>query len=398
MSQMFGTTKPIAVEISGMDLDRLREASAAVERVVREVPGTTEVVAEGIDLRPELEVRMNRLRASLLGLNTWMAGDALRTALHGSQQGVYRGTGIRAQEADIVVRLRAQDRDSVADVETFSVPSVTGAQIRLANVARVEESSVPVEITRKNRARVMMVTAYQQGSTLDEISAGIRTGIAKLELPEDVSVELGGELEQQVKVMGDLSLAVLAAILLIYMVMAGQYGTLRDPLVVMFSVPFAFTGIFIGMDLLGLKLSVISILGLIMLMGIVVNNAIVLVDYINLMRAEQHMTILEAVVVSGRRRLRPILMTMLTTMFGMVPMVLAVGEGHELWQELGTAMICGLSVSTFVTLFLVPVVYCLFHWPELRREKRTGRPTFAALAGGAPAAATAAGPEPSPTA
>jgi hydrophobe/amphiphile efflux-1 (HAE1) family protein len=370
MSQMFGTTKPIAVEISGMDLDRLREASAAVERVVREVPGTTEVVAEGIDLRPELEVRMNRLRASLLGLNTWMAGDALRTALHGSDSGVYRGTGIRAQEADIVVRLRAEDRDSVADIETFSVPSVTGAQIRLANVAEVEERSVPVEITRKNRARVMLVTAYQQGSTLDEISAGIRAGIKKLKLPQDVTVELGGELEQQVKVMGDLSLAVLASILLIYMVMAGQYGTLRDPLVVMFSVPFAFTGIFIGMDLLGIKLSVISILGLIMLLGIVVNNAIVLVDYINLMRAEQHMTILEAVVVSGRRRLRPILMTMLTTMFGMVPMVLAVGEGHELWQELGTAMICGLSVSTFVTLFLVPVVYVLFHWPEARRERK----------------------------
>jgi HAE1 family hydrophobic/amphiphilic exporter-1 len=370
MDQVSGTSKPISVEVSGTDLDRLREASAAVEKVVREVRGTTEVVAEGIDLRPELEVRMNRLRASLLGLNTWMAGDALRTALHGSEKGMYRGEGIRAQEADIVVRLREQDRDSVADLEAFSVPSVTGREIRLDNVAQVEESSVPVEIQRRNRARTMLVTAYQQGRTLLEIANDIRAGLAKLQLPEGVSVELGGELEQQGKSLGELNLALAVAILLVYMVMAGQYGTLRDPLVVMFSVPFAFTGIFIGMDLLGLKLTAISILGLIMLMGIVVNNAIVLVDYVNLMRREHGMAILEAVVVSGRRRLRPILMTMLATMFGMVPMVLAAGEGHELWQELGWAMITGLSVSTFVTLFLVPVVYCLFHWPQLRRERK----------------------------
>jgi HAE1 family hydrophobic/amphiphilic exporter-1 len=376
MAQMFGTSKPISVEISGLDLEQLRQASAAVERLVREVPGTTEVVAEGIDLRPEFEVRMDRLRASLLGVNTWMAGDALRTALHGSDKGVYRGTGIRAQEADLVVRLRAEDRDSTADLEAFSVPSVTGAQIRLANVAEIEESSVPVEIQRKNRARRMLVTAYQQGRSLLEIAGDIRAGIARLQLPDGISVELGGELEQQGEALADLNLALIVAILLVYMVMAGQYGTLRDPLVVMFSVPFAFTGIFIGMDLLGLKLTVISILALIMLMGIVVNNAIVLVDYINLMRREQGMTILEAVVVSGRRRLRPILMTMLATMFGMVPMVLATGEGHEMWQELGTAMICGLAVSTFITLFLVPVVYCLFHWPQLRRERKaaTGGP------------------------
>ncbi len=381
MGQVFGTSKPVAVEISGMDLDRLREASTAVEQVVREVRGTTEVVAEGIDMRPELEVRMNRLRASLLGINTWMAGDALRTALHGSDTGVYRGAGIRAQEADIVLRLREEERDSVADLEAFAVPSVTGAQIRLSNVAEVEESSVPVEITRKNRARMMLVTAYQQDRPLDEIAADIRSGIAGLDLPEDVAVDLGGELEQQAEIMGDLTLALLASVLLIYMVMAGQYGTLRDPLVVMFSVPFAFTGIFIGMDLLGLTISVISLLGLIMLMGIVVNNAIVLVDYINLMRREQGMTILDAVVVSGRRRLRPILMTMLACMFGMVPMVLAAGEGHELWQELGTAMICGLSVSTFVTLFLVPVVYCLFHYPQLRRERKAAVAAAGATSG-----------------
>ena len=151
--------------------------------------------------------------------------------------------------------------------------------------------------------------------------------------------------------------------------MAGQYGTLRDPLVVMFSIPFAFTGIFVGMDLLGFRLSVIAILALIMLMGIVVNNAIVLVDFINMMRREHGMKILDAVVAAGRLRLRPILMTTLTTLFGMMPMALATGEGHEMWQELGTAMIAGLAVSTLVTLFLVPVVYCLFHWPELRRER-----------------------------
>jgi HAE1 family hydrophobic/amphiphilic exporter-1 len=219
----------------------------------------------------------------------------------------------------------------------------------------------------------MTVSAYQKGRSLLEIATDIRARRAKLSLPEGTSVEMGGELEQQRETLGDMKIALLIAIVLVYMVMAGQYGTLRDPLVVMCSVPFAFTGIFIGMNLLGFRLSVMAILALIMLMGIVVNNAIVLVDYINLMRREHRMTILDAVVVSGRRRLRPILMTMLTTMFGMVPMALAAGEGHEMWQELGLSMINGLAVSTLVTLFVVPVAYVLFHWPEVRREAKAAR-------------------------
>jgi len=262
----------------------------------------------------------------------------------------------------------------VRDVESFNVPSVTGAQVRLDNVARVVEAQIPVEIRRTNRLRTMTVTAYQIGRSLGDIAADIRAGLARLKLPEGVTVELGGELKQQKETVDEMMLALLASVLLIYMVMAGQYGTLRDPLVVMFSIPFAFTGIFVGMDLLGFQLSVIAILALIMLMGIVVNNAIVLVDFINTMRREHGMKILDAVVAAGRLRLRPIIMTTLTTMFGMMPMALATGEGHEMWQELGTAMITGLVVATLVTLFLVPVVYCLFHWPELRRERVKGGP------------------------
>jgi HAE1 family hydrophobic/amphiphilic exporter-1 len=314
----------------------------------------------------------------MLGLNAYTAGLALRTALHGGEAGVYRGEGIRAEEVPLVVRLRREDRDEMADVGRFALPSVTGASVRLSNVGSLVEAEAPVEIRRKNRERIMTVSANAEGRPLSDIAADIDARLAELELPEGVAVEFGGDVEQQREVMGEVRIALLFSILLVYMVMAGQYGTLRDPLVVMFSVPFAFTGVFLGVRAVGMTFSLINFLGLIMLMGIVVNNAIVLVDYVNLLRREQAMPVLRAVVETGRRRLRPVLITAMTTMFGMLPMALAKGEGHAIWQPIGVSMIGGLLVSTVVTLFLVPVVYTIFHWPAVRRERRAAATAAAA--------------------
>ena len=370
MAVVSGGQKPITVEVRGPRLDELAKAVERVREVVAGVPGTTEVSGDTLELRPELQVRLDRLRASILGINSAMAGDALRTSLYGAVKGTYRGAGIRAQEADIVVRLRKEDRDSIADIEQFSVPSVTGAQVRVTNAGGVRETQAPLEIRRKNRERMLTVTAYPAGRALEDIAADIRAGVDALDLPEGVSVVFGGDIKQQQETSSDLLVVLLFALLLVYMVMACQYGTLRDPLVVMFSIPFAVSGVFLGLPAVGLRGSLISTLAIVMLMGIVVNNAIVLVDYINLMRREHGMGVLEAAVTTARRRLRPILMTTLTTVFGLVPMALATGEGHEMWQQLGVSMIGGLMFSTLVTLFLVPVVYVLFHYGAVRRERK----------------------------
>jgi len=373
-TMVLGGQKPITVEVRGARLDELAKAAEKVREVVAGVSGTREVSAEGLELRPELQVRLDRLRSSILGVNSAMAGDALRTSLYGAAKGTYRGAGIRAEEADIVVRLRKEERDSIADIEQFSVPSVTGAQVRVTNMGDVRETQAPLEIRRKNRERMLTVTAYPAGRALEDIAADLRRGVDALDLPEGVSVAFGGDIKQQQETGADLRVIMLFAMLLVYMVMACQYGTLRDPLVVMFSVPFAVTGVFLGLPAVGLRGSLISMLGIVMLMGIVVNNAIVLVDYINLMRREHGMSVLDAVVTTARRRLRPILITTLTTIMGMVPMAVATGEGHELWQQLGVAMIAGLTISTLVTLFLVPVVYVLFHYGAVRREHKAAEP------------------------
>ncbi len=248
--------------------------------------------------------------------------------------------------------------------------TLTGQTVKLRNVATIEETFGQAEIARKNRIRITHVRAGVQGRVLGDVVRDIRKKMVRLELPSGVSIEWGGEVEEQRKAFNDLTLLLILGITLVYMVMAAQFEDFIDPLIIMFSVPFAFVGVIWALTLTSTALNLITFIGIIMLMGIVVNNAIVLMDYTRQLR-ERGMGPVEAVVAAGKTRLRPILMTSLTTIFGMVPLVLSNGEGSEIWNALGITVIGGLLISGLVTLILVPLVYSVVH--GYREELKVGR-------------------------
>ena len=239
------------------------------------------------------------------------------------------------------------------------VSPVTGKQVRLANFAKVYETTGPMEIDRLNRERVVKAECNVYKRSAGKVREDLKREMDKMAIPSDVIINFGGEAEEQVKAFRDLSLLLLLGLILVYMVMAAQFESLLDPFIIMFAVPFTFTGVFLAFLLTGTTLSVITFLGIIMLMGIVVNNAIVLISYINILRARGH-SMLEAVTMGGRDRLRPVLMTTITTLVGLLPLALSRGEGSETWQPLGITMIGGLTISTLITMLFVPTMYAVF--------------------------------------
>ena len=359
---------PISVHVMGEDLDELEAAALAIRDAVREVPGAVDVELDAGDPRPEFHVVVDRERASSLGLNMYLIASALRTHLHGVE-----ATKLRqgADQWEVVLRAPEEERSTVEQILALPIPSVTGQMVRLSSVASIREELGPTEIKHHDQRRIVRVEGRLLGRPLGEVSADIRRRLAELDIPPSVHVEFGGDIEQQKESFGDLGFLLLLAIALVYMVMASQFESFLDPFVVMFSIPFALVGVVWALLISNTTLSMISFLGVIMLMGIVVNNAIVLVDYTNILR-RRGMSLEEAVVTSGRRRLRPVLMTAFTTIFGMLPLALLRYTGSEVWRPLGVTMIGGLLVSTLVTLVLVPTLYVVFE-SRLRRNARWAR-------------------------
>ena len=266
---------------------------------------------------------------------------------------------------DITVRLEEPFRQSIEDIQNLIVISpYSGRQIRLSNIAKVEETVGPLEIERKNRERVLMVECNIHDRSMGEVVADVRMGISRMPLPEGVAINFGGEAEEQKEAFKDLFTLLVLGIILVYMVMAAQFESFLDPFIVVFSIPFTFTGVLLAFILTGTTLNVMSFLGVVMLMGIVVNNAIVLISYINILRSRAF-SVKDSIISGCRDRLRPVLMTTLSTIVAMCPLAFFRGEGSESWQPLGITMIGGLSVSAFVTLFLIPTVYAIF---EMRKE------------------------------
>lgn len=352
-----GGARPLTVEIFASDNETARQAAVHVLNLVKSIPGTTDPVTDMLDDVPELTVKVDRRRAARLGIPMASIAAAVRTGMYGHPVTRFRGG---EQDVDIFLRLEKQDRLSIQALKNITVPSLTKAQIRLWNIADIEESTTPVEIRRLDGDRAIRVMSNVYGRALSEITVDLEKGIADARLsgsiPENVETRFAGNIKEQQDMIADLSVALLMAILLVYMVMAAQFESLLDPLVIMFSIPFGITGVFLGLILTGTTLSMSAFLGMIILVGIVVNNAIVLVDYINEMR-RQGMEIREAITIGGARRLRPVLMTSLTTMGGMLPLALAWGEGAEMWKPMGIAVIGGLLLSMLVTLVLIPAVY-----------------------------------------
>ena len=347
---------PLNVIIKGDNLEILEEITNDVAEVVRNVEGTREVETSFDEGRPELQVRLDREKAAALGFNTYQLSSAVRNALEGQVVTSYR---VEGDEIDVRVKGLEMTRESKRALSQVPLTTAEGGNIALGEVAEIVEEISPAQIERDGQVRSASVTGGISQRDLGSIMQDIQEDMADYDLPAGYMIEYGGEMADMMEAFGELSLALILAICLVYMVMASQFESLLYPFVIMFSLPQTFTGVVLALAITGRTLNVSSFMGVIMLAGIVVNNAIVLVDYINILRREEGYDRDEAVMEGGSVRLRPILMTTITTILGMLPLAFALGEGAETWAPMATVIIGGLAVSTVVTLVLVPTVYVI---------------------------------------
>ena len=350
-----GGNEALQVELRGYDLDRARSISERIESRLEGVEGIASARTGRREGRPEQNVRFLRDKISSLGLTTQEVAAAVQTNVGGSRAASYRTGG---EQFPITVRLRPEDRLSVDDLDNVSIQTPEGESVPLSTLVDTNRGRGPTEIQRINGQRVTYISAtLNSDAVLGEVVKRARGDLADLNLPEGFSVTFGGQYREQQKAQTDFLIAIIMALVLIYMVMAGQFERFLDPFVVMFSVPLVLIGVLPTLVLTGTTVNIQSVMGLVMLIGIVVNNAIVLVDYINLMRREHGMDLLPAVAEAGRLRLRPILMTTLTTVLGLVPLALGIGAGAEIQAALARVVIGGLLASTLITLVLIPTAY-----------------------------------------
>ena len=352
-------------EIYGYDFTITDSLSQYLKRELLKIDGVSEVNISRQDYQPEYQVDFDREKLAMHGLNLSTAATYLRNRVNGATASYYREDG---DEYDIIVRHAPEFRQSIEDLENILLYNNGGKAIRVKDVGRVVERQNPPTIERKDRERIVTVSAVISGTLSEVVSQG-EAVIERMDLPSGYNIDISGSYEDQQESFADLGILGVLIIVLVFIVMAAQFESLTYPFIIMFSVPFAFSGVLLALFLTGTNLNVMSLLGGIMLIGIVVKNGIVLIDYTMLCR-ERGMSVLNAVVTAGRSRLRPVLMTTMTTILGMVPMAVSSGEGAEMWRPLGVAVIGGLSISTILTLILVPVLYCSFAGVGIKRQRR----------------------------
>jgi len=350
-----GSLPAVSISIEGNDFDKLEQISNQVMEIVKSVPNTREVTSSLEEGKPELRIKVDRDKAALYGITSGQIAQAVSSAISGMTATKYKVGG---DEIDVVIRAEKELVDNTSKLRSLIIPSPTGAFITLGDVAEIENATGPVSINRQDQSRIVTVTAQVVGRDVGSVNREIQEKLGNLILPDGYNVTMGGEQQEMMEAFQDLFLAFVLAILLVYMVMAAQFESLVQPFVIMFSVPLASIGIVLSLLLTGRSINIVSFMGVIMLAGIVVNNAIVLIDFINQLR-QRGMSRFEAILKAGPQRLRPILMTTLTTVLGLIPMALGLGEGGELGAPLATVVIGGLTVSTLLTLVVVPVIYTI---------------------------------------
>jgi HAE1 family hydrophobic/amphiphilic exporter-1 len=346
----------LALEIRGHDLDDARRIALDARALMEGTPGLADVNIGREEGRPEIAVHVDRPKAAMLGLSVASVATTIQTNVAGTTAAQFRERG---NEYPIVVRLREADRGQIADVGDVLLSTPSGQVVPAKNVMAVNREAGPVQIDRKNMERITRVNADTEVSLSRAVDA-VQGRLKDLKPPPDFSVGFGSEVAEQQESFNQLRLVLILAVLLVYAVMASQYESLKDPFIIMFSIPVAGIGVVLGLMLTNTSFSMQAYIGVIMLAGIVVSNAILLVDYINTLRRRDKMPLRQAVEQGGRTRLRPILMTSIATMLGLVPMALGLGDGGELQAPLARVVIGGLLASTMVTLVLVPAVYTVF--------------------------------------
>lgn len=353
-------------EIYGYDFAATDSVAQRLKRILESVKGTADINISRSDYQPEYQVDFDREKLAIYGLNLSTAANALRTRINGSTASYFREDG---DEYDIKVMYAPENRHSITDIENIVLYNAMGKGVRLKEVGKVVERYNPPTIERKDRERIITVSTVVQGRPMSEIVADAQPLIDNMDKPQNISINLSGSYEDQQDSFSDLGMLALLILILVYIVMASQFESFSYPGIIMTSIMFAFSGVVLILWLTGTSLNVMSMIGSIMLIGIVVKNGIVLIDYISLNR-ERGMSVRRAVIDGGHSRLRPVVMTSLTTILGMVPMAIGGGEGSEMWRPMGVAVIGGLTFSTILTLLFVPTVYTIFAYNGMRRQRR----------------------------
>ncbi len=372
MGNMSGSST-VDIKVFGHDMELTNAIATDLRDRMAQLEGTRDVRLSREDLRPEYNVVFDRDRLSYYGMNSATASQAVRNRIDGLVASKYREDG---DEYDIVVRYAEPFRTRVEDIENITLHNAQGRPVKLREVGRVQEEFAAPEIQRENRQRVITVeSSLGAGVALGDVVAEAQRLIDDYPLPDGVDLELGGTVEDQGDAFSDLGMLFVLIILLVYIVMATQFESLKFPFIIMFTIPFACTGVFLALWMTSTPLSLIALIGAIMLVGIVTKNGIVMVDYMNLL-IERGAEVSEAVVAGGKSRLRPVLMTSFTTILGMLPLAIGTGAGSETWQPMGIAVIGGLTFSTILTLFIVPALYSIL----VNRSQRKAREQQARLA------------------
>ncbi|MGF1583725.1 MAG: efflux RND transporter permease subunit [Bacteroidales bacterium] len=365
----------VDIEIYGYDFGATSTLAHELKDKISNIPGAAEVKVSRKDERPELQLVLDRKKLASHGLNTAMVSVALRNRLTGITASHLREEG---DEYDIIIRYKEEFRNSVTDIENFSIFNQRGEAVTLGEIGEVKEYYNPPNIERKRRERVVTVSAIPSTISLGDLASEINKIVAETEPPQGVMVRVGGDFDEMMDSFIDLGLLLLISIILVFLVMASQFESFVMPFVVMFSIPFSFTGVILALLITNTTLSIIAGLGAVLLIGIVVKNGIVLIDYINLLR-DKGTPLNIAIATAGKSRLRPVLMTAMTTILAMLPMAMSAGEGSEIWSPMGISLIGGLIFSTLITMVLIPVVYGIVSRKGERDKIRSVRDKFTFL-------------------
>ncbi|MCC7439660.1 MAG: efflux RND transporter permease subunit, partial [Armatimonadetes bacterium] len=368
---IFGTANqtPVQIVISGQDLDSVTATAHHFANILRKIQGTADVRLSVEEGKPETQVKIDREKMAALGLTIAEVGGALRVALNGDNDARFR---VGTDEYDINIRLDEFDRSRTSDVETITFMNRRGEQVMLKQFADVEQSTGPTKLQRKDRNSAVTIFAQAVGRPVGNIGADFQTAIATYKFPAGVTLGYDGDLRNQQDSFGNMGIAFMVGILFMYLIMVALYNSYLYPFVVLFSIPLALIGAFWALGLAGRSMNIFSMLGIIMLIGLVGKNAILLVDFTNKAR-EEGKSIKEALMEAGRERLRPILMTTLTMIFGMLPIALSTAAGAEWKSGLAWALVGGLTSSMFLTLLVVPVIYWGFAGVQSRLRARKAR-------------------------
>ena len=372
-SQGFGgSSNSVDYEIYGYDFDVTNVYAEQVLERIKSIEGAKDVSISRKNDKPELQVVLDKDKLSLHGLSTAQVSGMIRNRINGLTPSYFKEEG---EEYDIKIRLDEKFRSSISDVEELTIVTPAGKKVKLKELGTVVEFWSPPSIQHKRRERLVTISAVPDDIPLGDLAEKIKAGTSDIDTPQEIVTSIGGAYEDQQESFIDLAMLLLLSLILVFIVMASQFESFSMPFIIMFSIPFAFTGVIYGLLLTGTTLSVVAALGAVLLVGIVVKNGIVLVDFTNLMR-DRGVELYEAIAISGKSRLRPVLMTAMTTILGMLPLAISTGEGSDIWRPMGITVIGGLIFSTLVTMVIVPVMYAVLAGRDSRRKTENVRKKF----------------------